>query len=175
MTDFRIPYVGLKNGLHSFHFQIDDRFLSLFENSPIQHGKVSIDLTLDKRDSMFILIFKMDGSLQVECDRCTEEFGFPLHTENQIYVKFENEGDELDDETEVIYISRTETHIDVSQLIYEFVILGIPIQKVHPEDQEGRPGCNPDVLKYLNSNTEKSTEIDQRWSALMNLKTNKNK
>ena len=52
--------------------------------------------------------------------------------------------------------------------MYEYVVVAMPMQKLH-EDGE----CDPEVLKYLNTEaeqTEASEEIDPRWEALKQLK-----
>ena len=48
---------------------------------------------------------------------------------------------------------------------------------VHPDDENGNPGCNPEFLSRLENETDKDKdepEGDPRWEILKNLKLNKN-
>ena len=59
--------------------------------------------------------------------------------------------------------------IDLSQWLYEYVAVRIPMQHIHPDG-----ACNPEVTKYIieeKEEQEKSdNEIDPRWEALKKLK-----
>ena len=83
-------------------------------------------------------------------------------------------GDENAEESEdVAVVSADQADFDVSSLIYEFIILAIPMHRVHPEGK-----CNPEIMALLLSdqNNEEdiddSNEIDPRWAALKDLKLN---
>ena len=43
-------------------------------------------------------------------------------------------------------LSESDTDLDLSQIIYDYVCLSLPVQRVHEEG-----GCNPEALKFLNS------------------------
>ena len=65
------------------------------------------------------------------------------------------------------------THdFDVSSLIYEYIILAVPMYRVHPEGQ-----CNPEVIAMLTAKPEEPEEkdIDPRWAALKDIKLEDNK
>lgn len=61
-----------------------------------------------------------------------------------------------DDDAEVAYIGRSESILDVSPWIYEFIILSVPIQHIHPDDKDGISTCNPIAIQYLNNLTNSS-------------------
>jgi uncharacterized metal-binding protein YceD (DUF177 family) len=65
----------------------------------------------------------------------------------------------------VAFVSRHETVIDISGWIYEFVMLSVPLQRVHPEGQ-----CNPEAMKLLNQlgAAEDAPEHDI-WKGLKNI------
>ena len=65
-------------------------------------------------------------------------------------------------------IQRSETVLDLAEWIYEYILLSLPIQKVHGEDSNGHSMCNPEALKYLNLAEEdtKTKEEEQRRSNL---------
>ena len=47
-----------------------------------------------------------------------------------------------EDDPDVYYISRGESHIDVANWIYEFINLSIPMQRMCGPDEIGGPSCN---------------------------------
>ena len=50
---------------------------------------------------------------------------------------------EQEDDPDVYYISRGESHIDVANWIYEFINLSIPMQKTCSFEKMDGPHCNP--------------------------------
>ncbi len=176
LREFEIPYVGLKIGIHRFEYEIDGKFFSHFEDSPIQDCKVRVKLEFEKKETFFILKFFIDGTVHVECDRCLEPFDKEIFGDFTTYVKFSEDPSNISDEDEVIFISRDMQILDVSQLVYEYINLCLPMQIIHPKKGNGEEGCNPEVLKYLSrlakSNEKaKDTEPDPRWAALKNIKS----
>lgn len=170
LNEFRIPYIGLKNGLHTFLYSIGNSFFTFFENSPVTEGKLSVDVTLDKRDTLYLLTFTINGTVIVECDRCGNDLNLTIRTSNVLYVKFEDDNALNDEDADVLYISRTESHLDVAQLIYEYIVLAIPIQKIHPDDKDGKSTCDEKVLAILNKKEDENKGPDDRWAALNKLK-----
>jgi uncharacterized metal-binding protein YceD (DUF177 family) len=92
--------------------------------------------------------------------------------------KFGSEVKEIDES--VMMITRDTPSINVAQLIYEFILLALPLKKIHPdykneldeEDNELEGG-----FVYLDeASTEESTEeesttaVDPRWEQLGKLK-----
>lgn len=185
MRDFRIPFVGLKEGKHEFNFELNDRFFAAFESSPIEKGNVQINLTFDKHQSFFDLHFEIDGTITSVCDRCAEDFELDIFGDFDMYVKFNDpDNPPKEEEAEVIWINRNDTHLDLAQTIYELVVLSLPITKNCGEPGPDNPRCkvtNLELLRSLiksedqasdeESNNEKPT--DPRWEALLKLKSNK--
>jgi uncharacterized metal-binding protein YceD (DUF177 family) len=165
--------VGLKAGKHRFNFEIDEKFFANFENSPVSESEVKVEVDFDKKNDFFILDIYISGYVMAECDRCANSYQQELLDEYRIYVKFDdrNLNVESDDE-DVIFISRAETHLDLSQLIYELVLLSIPMQKICAEKRNTEKSCNPELNRYLTGEQPKEAkkETDQRWSALEKLK-----
>ena len=171
LREFEIPYVGLRLGVHKFDFDIDAKFFKHFEESLIKECKVKVKLDFEKKETFFILNFFIDGTVNVECDRCLIPFEKEIFGDYVCYIKFAEDPEAMNDEPDVIYIGREETIIDLSQLIYEYVNLCLPIQKMGCEKPGQEPQCNKEVLKYLSiEDTKPTNEEDPRWSALKNLK-----
>jgi uncharacterized metal-binding protein YceD (DUF177 family) len=115
---------------------------------------------------MLTFRFDLKGTVRVACDRCGDEFDQPIEDHREFFVKLGTENAEESDDVEVI--SADQADYNVSSLIYEFIILAIPMHRVHPEGQ-----CNPEVLAMLTMEEpveETKEEIDPRWAALKNIK-----
>jgi len=56
--------------------------------------------------------------------------------------------------------------LDLSQYLYESLIVSLPIKKVHPDNE-----CNKEMIKRLNPSKTKKTknDSDPRWDALKNI------
>jgi uncharacterized metal-binding protein YceD (DUF177 family) len=79
---------------------------------------------------------------------------------------------EQEDDPDVYYISRGESHLDVAEWIYEFINLSIPMQKTCQFEKMNGPYCNPkalDMLKKLESSEEKPKE-NPIWKGLEKFK-----
>lgn len=173
VNEFKIPFVGLKNGKHHYEFDISDSFWQDFEYSPINNSDAWVELELTKQETMLILDFELYGTIKVPCDRCLEEFDMPIQAENRLIVKFGHEA--LDKETdEVLVLPVGDYEIDVKQYIYEFFNLALPMRKVHDDDEDGKPGCDPEVIKRIVdlSTPKHEIESDGRWDILKKLKDN---
>jgi uncharacterized metal-binding protein YceD (DUF177 family) len=170
LRQYDIPFVGLKAGKHRFSFEIDDTFFASFEGAPVTGSEVKVDIDFDKKTDFFILDFYISGFINAECDRCANTYKQELLDEFRIYVKFDDRNLDIEsDDEDVILISRGETYFDVSQLIYEFVLLSMPMQKICAEKRNTSESCNTELNKFLKTEDDKK-EIDQRWSALEKLK-----
>lgn len=169
--EFKIPFAGLSLSKHTYNLKVNDKFFDLFEFSEIKKGDLNVEVVLNKQTSMLIFDFIISGKVEVMCDRCTEDFMLPIHSENHLIVKLGNENFEENDQ--IVSIPGTDHEIDLSHFIYEYIILSIPARRVHP-DVKGKPGCDEEVIKKLEkiSVKEEQQEADPRWDALKKLKKN---
>ncbi len=180
LKPFNIAFVALSNGEHEFSFELNDDFFACFEQSEIVKSKLTGKLVLDKKSNMMDLHFIISGQVELQCDRCLEPFWYDMNLQRSLYIKF---GERLEEQSDdVIIIPATESHIEVGGYFYEFAILGIPVKKVHEEDDKGNQQCDPLILKQLEKymphkgdNTEQDNNdkpSDSRWDALKNIKFN---
>ncbi len=56
---------------------------------------------------------------------------------------------EREEDPDIYYISKGESHLYVSDWIYEFINLAIPMQRMCNDDEIGGPKCNNEVLAKL--------------------------
>jgi uncharacterized protein len=146
--DYVVQFAALSLGEHEFQFEIGDKFFENLDYSEIKQGNITIDLTLLKQSTMMILQSEIHGTVKVNCDLCTEEFDLPLNGGYKLIVKVggHETGDEDDD---IITIPANEHQLDLRQYFYEYIILSLPIKRVHPEDEKGVPTCNKQALSKL--------------------------
>ena len=169
-SEFLIPVSGLGLGVHSFKFDIKDDFFADMDYSEVKQADVTVDLEVLREELMMTLNFHVEGKVLVPCDRCADEFYIPIQSEQVFYIKFGAEGVEESDD--VVVVPAEEHAYDIRSLIYEYIILSIPIYRVHPEGE-----CNPEVLAMLSHDEEPSdeeTETDPRWAALKDVKLEDN-
>jgi uncharacterized metal-binding protein YceD (DUF177 family) len=145
---FEIAWQGLKLGEHELIYDLDDKFL-IWKHPETEYKQlnVQIKVSFDKQVNFFMFHFNIDGSLIVPCDRCGENFELSLWDEFDLLVKLNDAEDEdqIEEEADVVFISRSETVLDISDWLYEFLMLSIPLQKIHPQDAKGNETCNLDV------------------------------
>ena len=168
---YSIAFKGLSQGKHVFDYDIDDKFFSEFDGGVVDKGNVAVQVTLEKQSALMILWFHVKGTVNVQCDRCLEDYDQPIEGLEKIFVKFgEKEYTEGDD---VIWVSTNDYQLDVSQFIYEFICLAVPIKKVHPDDENGNSTCNPDMIEKLDKYViREGEEINSVWNDLKKLLDN---
>jgi uncharacterized metal-binding protein YceD (DUF177 family) len=99
-----------------------------------------------------MLKFEVGGLVDVVCDRCGNPLGVDLWDEFNLVIKLVDNPDEMnatEEDPDIYYISRTESHLHVADWIYEFVSLSIPMQRMCREEEIGGPQCNKEVLAML--------------------------
>jgi uncharacterized metal-binding protein YceD (DUF177 family) len=168
--EFEIAWLGLKLGEHVYEFNVRDEFMHEHGAPAETHEwNAQVKLRFDRQQSFFRLHFDVSGSVVVPCDRCGDDFALNLWDEFDLLVKLTGEDEDeeaTDEEADVAFVSRHETVIDISTWLYEFVMLSLPLQKVHPEGT-----CNPEAMKLLNQlgSAEDEPQHDI-WKGLKNIK-----
>jgi uncharacterized metal-binding protein YceD (DUF177 family) len=86
-------------------------------------------------------------------------------------VENAEEMNDQEDDPDVYYISRGESHINVADWIYEFINLSIPMQRMCSEEEIGGPYCNKEVLAKLKEmEANKSKAANPLWKGLEKFK-----
>ena len=84
---YTIPLSGLKEGQHTFDFEIGNEFFEEFEESEIKEGSLNAVVEMGKRSSHLDLLIRISGTVQICCDRCLEMFPWTLECSNRLLVK----------------------------------------------------------------------------------------
>ena len=168
--EYEIAFVGLKPGEHHFTYEITEKFFEPFQEQDFTNCQTTVKLRLEKNNGFMMLKFDLDGKVEVVCDRCGNNLPMQLWDEFNIIVKMAEEPEVMNDREEdpdVYYISKSESHINVADWIYEFINLSIPMQKMCKEDEIGGPQCNSEVLdKLKRMDEEAKVDSNAIWKGL---------
>ena len=171
---YNIAFKGLGIGKHDFEYQIKRRFFEYFDGGIAEDGDVDVKLVLEKQSAFMVLWFYVEGTVKIQCDRCLDIFDQPVESQNKVFIKYGEE--KFEDGEDIIWLAPDDSLINVAKLIYDFIILSIPIKHAHPDNAEGNSLCNPEMLKRLNLMSVKEDEkpvTDSRWDELKKLIDNK--
>ena len=170
-NEFLIPFLGLKLGKHQFEFQISKAFFDHFEYEEFESSQIKVNLVLEKQSNMLELNFKHVGTINVPCDVTNENFDLPIKGKLKLIVRF---GEHYNDENEELLILPFGEHqIDVSQYIYEMIVLSIPLKRVSPQAENFQDQAKWNTIEVKDEIEVKEEEIDPRWAALKKLLTDK--
>jgi len=176
LKDFIIQFVGLKEEKHYFKYQIDKKFFEFYEYDEFNDTKVIVNVVLNKKATLLELHFEASGTVNVNCDLINEPYDEQLNQNFDLVVNF---GDEFNNENEeILILPHGEYEINISQYIYELIVLSVPLKRIHPGVKDGT--INSDILDKLEELSPKSLEdkednedIDPRWNTLKKLITDK--
>ncbi len=172
LRNYDVSFSGLKNGKHEFKFEIDKTFFQLFDTEQeFTNPRIEVNVLLDKHTTFLEFEIKIKGWVELVCDITNEDFDYPIENEIKILVNF---GEEYDDSNEdVITIPTSDHAFNIAHLIYENVMLSIPMKKISPnvsdEDLKILEQFSP---KDMEETEEKEHESDPRWDALRKLRDN---
>ena len=177
LKNFNIPFVGLKQGKHLFEYEIDNTFFEAFDFNEFNSSKLQVKLVFDKKPTFFELHFNVEGFVNVDCDISLEPYEQAVKGTMPLVIKFGIEFN--DDNEEMLIIPHEYFEINVSQFIYELIILSVPIKKVHPDVLNGT--MNSEALNKLkelevkeNNSSKNKDSIAPRWDKLKSLSKEKN-
>ena len=167
--EYSVRISGLQYGLHEFEFNIGSSFFAIMDHPDIEGGKVSALVILEKKPEMMSLKFHLKGALEVVCDRCLDKYLQAIQANEVLYVKFGEEDEEMNEN--VIIVSRDAHEIIIDQYLFEFMVLALPYKRIHPDREDGSPGCNLEMINKLNEHIVEDTHdtYDPRWDELKRL------
>lgn len=169
-TKYDVEFKGLKEGLHEFEFDIRDEFFEHFDQGLVSVGSLKVTVQLEKRSLFLKLRFRLNGWVELTCDRCLENYKQKVKYKNELFVKFGESGCEDD---EIIWVLPEEHRINLAQLFYEYIVLSIPMKHIHPDKKNGESGCDKEMIDRLSRlEYKEEKKADPRWEALKNWNSN---
>ena len=155
---FIIPLNGLTTGQHEFDWTVGKEFFETFENTEILDAEFDTTVVVEKSGRYVGVDCDVAGTLTVECDRCLGELQMPVDVEIRLSVKYgseESSDEHQEGEREVIFVPEDNAELDLSQIVYDYVCLSLPMQRCH------EPGeCDPAAMKYFGV-SEEEPEVEE--------------
>ncbi len=176
-SEYVIRFSGLKEGIHQFNFEIGKTFFEQLDYSEVQNGELKVNVDFEKKATMLVVNFEIEGKVELMCDKCTDDFYLAIKGEEELIYKF-GEGETNDEK--IIMIPEHEIEIDLTHPIYELTCIVIPSKRVHPEGE-----CNQEMLEAMDNylmveedevepsddtSEDEEKSVDPRWAALSKLK-----
>lgn len=132
---------------------------------------LKVDCTLSKgRDCLYIMV-DVCGKIQMPCSRCAKTF---IHEIDLSFTEEIRDVNDLTDEQEVDIYTYQGNEIKLDRIIYEQIILDIPIKRLCTANCKGLcPKCGVD-LNDKKCNCDRDDDIDIRLLELKKLLPSKN-
>ena len=129
MNTFVIPLNDWAAGERKFHSHAGLEFFQTFDNTEILDADVNVEIRVVKEGNHKVEAeLHLSGTVTVPCDRCLEPLAVPVEAEP----------------SEVFQLDTVTEDWDLSQAVYDYICLSLPLQRVHPEGE-----CNPDTVGYV--------------------------
>jgi uncharacterized protein len=170
LKTYSIPFTGLKLGKHDFDYEVGNAFFDEFEYSLVKKANLVCKVELEKQETMLILNFDIKGTINLTCDKCLAEYPQPVDIKEQQIARFS--GESVDEDEEIITLTKNDHEIDIAGLIYEYVNVAAPFIAVC-SDEGKTPYCDKEMLDRLNAlqqGGDENTKTDPRWDALKKIK-----
>ena len=163
LRKFDVKIQSLSNNEHLFEFEFNQDLLEHFSDDlEMKNTFGKCKLNIIKSDMMLETSFLITGSTELICDRSLKDFTYSIDLEKKILFKFGDFDEEISED--MIVIDRNKSIINISNYIYEFVILKIPAKRLHPSLK------NEDNIDNFVFKTKAITKIDPRLDPLNKLK-----
>lgn len=177
---YNIVLRDIVSGSREYEFELDDEYFKKIDSPEVQKGNVSVKLTVIKKTESYELVFVINGTVLVPCNRCLDDMEQSISYKEKLLVKF---GNQFAEEDEIVIVPESEGAINVAWFLYEFIVLNIPIKHVHAPGE-----CNKMMVTKLKKHITRAkddedvdldldddeieiedTTIDPRWEGLQNI------
>lgn len=163
--DYLMEFNKLHPGQNTLEFSIHDMFLESM-GSTIRGMQALATVQVNKTETMYQIDVHLEGTMQLTCDRCLDNFDCPIKGDYGLILKL-SETENYDDD-EIVYISPGTHEYDLSQFLFDVSMLSIPLKKTCDQAQKA---CNPEVTQRLSQiDTMDEDEKDPRWEELKKIK-----
>lgn len=133
---------SLGDAIEEFDYRLGPEFFREMESTEVLSADVRATISVRRSGDIFGLNIAVNGVIGIVCDRCLEQMSHKVDTTYSVSVKFGGEYDDSNDS--VIIIPGSDNVMDVSRLVYDTIMLTIPLQHVHPDGE-----CDPGMTAKL--------------------------
>ncbi len=192
-TEFKLMLKSMPKGVHEFEYHLGKQFFVNMENTDIRNADLTVKLTVNHKNDFYELDFAVSGTVTLLCDRCLDDLVFPIETSYHVAVKY---GESYDDSSdELLVIPESDNYLNVAYMLFDTVMLAIPIKHVHPLGKcnramsallkkhrsrggDGDSELEDELIEEMEDMDGESpsseTATDPRWDALKNFNENNN-
>ena len=141
MENMMIPTAGLSQGPAFFEWKVGREFFRSFGNLEILDADLVVKASVMKDGRDVCVDCRLDGTLTVNCDRCLAPVAMEVSpsfaqrlccgasTEDEFAQDIAQDG------REIVAVDASESEYDLSQSVYDYACLSLPIQCVHKEGE----------------------------------------
>ncbi len=171
MKDWRelvLSLPALPNGVTEINTTVSTDFFKQFEQSLIASASYDVQVLFDKKPGIYILDVNAKGWHEATCDRCLEKIQMPGEASYRYFFNQKNTG--LEEDEDVFTLEEGTVDLDLRPLVYESIILSLPLINVYDCDEDDQAPCDENVLEILrNKNIDDSDSTDSAWDALKDI------
>ena len=153
---------GLPQGVSTEDFVVESAFLESRPTFDLSGGPVVCTIRVDRVGDTYDLQLILVGSVLTHCDRCLAPLEMRIDISQHLVVKLGDQYEEVSDEQ--IIVPHHSPSLDCADLIYDLIVLSLPISRMHPDG-----ACARDMQVILD-NLDPTEETDGRWAALSTLR-----
>jgi uncharacterized metal-binding protein YceD (DUF177 family) len=176
----------MPQGTELFEYKLDKAFFTNMESADVRDAALTVKLTVVHKGGFYTLDFAVGGTVTLLCDRCLDDLVQPIEAGYHIIVKY---GDRYNDESDdILEIPESDNYLNVAYMIYDTVMLAIPIKHVHPQGKcnramssllkkhraqdpdDGDSDIEDELIDEIDDIDQPST--DPRWDELKKLNDN---
>ncbi len=168
LKKYDIDIFGLANKEYVYDYESGDEFFGEMQQELIRHGHFTAQVRLEKSATMIQLNFDISGTVELSCDRSLELFQEPFHVRQPFFLKFGDRNEELTEEIEII--NRQTIRINIARYIYDFIVLALPVKRLHPRFREENHSEEYTLIYSSGAATAAQAETDPRWESLKKIK-----
>lgn len=181
-SEFKLQLKGMPEGLNEYSYHLGKDFFVNMENEDIHDADINVTLKATRRGDSYDLAFHFAGTLTLICTRCLDDLIYPIDTDYHVTVEY---GDEYRDESDdLLIIPDSDPTLNVAFMIYDTIVLAIPMKHVHPQGKcnrqmsallrkhRGRHAEGEDAEleeELMEDIDDEPAQPDSRWDALRGL------
>lgn len=129
LSAFNVPLKMLPEGTSEFTYHLDKKFFETMENTDVRGADLDVKLTVVNKHDIYSLDFQIAGTVTLLCDRCLDDLVIEIAPTYATAVKY---GDDYSETDDLLIIPWSDQTLNVSYMIYDSVVLAIPLKHVHP-------------------------------------------
>lgn len=162
---------GLAEGVSEIKTTVNTDFFTLFAQSPITRAEYQVRVLVDKKPNLYILNIEATGWYEANCDRCLELIQIPGEASYQYFVNVKGDAVDTEADEDVLVLEEGATRLDLRPLVYESIVISLPMINVYNCEDDDQSPCDPKVLEILREQEQKDLKsANPTWDVLKNLK-----